>query len=749
MAHKFVGQRTSRMEGPDKVTGAARYAADYVLPGMAWGRILRSPYPHARILSIDTAAARALPGVYAVVTGKDFPYYAGRAIRDHAVLAVDTVRFVGDRVAAVAAQTRDIAEQALSLIEVEYEELPAVFDVDAALAPGAPPVHEQPKSYAGAFTHPQEPDLPNVCAYMRWQHGELDAGFAAADRVFEHTFRTPTEHHGYIEPHAVLARVDADGRAEVWASNKSPYMLRAQLAACFGVEPTTIKLHNLHIGGDFGGKGSQMEAPVAYLLAREAGRPVKLVMSYTEELMAANARHAARIDIKTGVRSDGTITAMRVDLKFNGGAYGAYKPLPSLNLHGADQAASCYRVPAIDIHSTVVYTNTIPGGHMRSPGCPQTMFAVEAQFDLIARALGMDPAAFRLKNVLREGDASPTGVQWPTVRAAETLQAALRESGYYERRGKEPNVGFGIAMYERGVVGGDSSCRIELATDGKITVLLPIGDPGQGTFTAVQQFVAEALGMPPAQVGIRIADTDELPFDFGVGGCRTTYAIGQTVMNAVAALREKLTPIAAAALGCDAQALTWERGRASGNGRDIDLVDLAARADGPVAVQVYEKLGLFPENADTNFTAQVAEVEVDAETGQVRVRRITSAHDVGTIVNPEAHQGQIEGGMLMGLGFALMSEHRMEDGQPLALHLGDYKIPCIADIPELKTVLLERPQGPGPFNCGPIAEAANVPAPAAIANAVADAIGAPIMQLPVSAERVYGLLQPTRRPQAA
>ena len=300
-------------------------------------------------------------------------------------------------------------------------------DVDAALAPGAPQVHTDPKSYAGAFTHPAEPKLPNVCGYMRWQHGELDAGFAAADQLFEHTFHTPTEHHGYIEPHAVLADVKPDGRGEVWASNKSPYMLRAQLAACFGVEGAGIKLHNLHIGGDFGGKGSQMEAPVAYLLSREAGRPVKLVMSYTEELMAANARHAARVDIKTGVKRDGTITAMHVDLKFNGGAYGAYKPMPNLNLHGADQAASCYRVPAIDIHSTVVYTNTIPGGHMRSPGCPQTMFAVEAQFDIIARALGMEVAGI---SMLTNWAA---GLKPQTLHHAEVVEVGKTASLYLAR----------------------------------------------------------------------------------------------------------------------------------------------------------------------------------------------------------------------------------------------------------------------------------------------------------------------------
>jgi CO/xanthine dehydrogenase Mo-binding subunit len=741
MSLKVVGKATPRVEGPEKVTGRARYAADYTLPDMLWGRILRSPYPHARIVRIDTAAARALPGVHAVLSGQEHPYYAGRAIRDHAVLAVDKVRFIGDRVAAVAAETRAIAEEALALIEVEYEELPAVFDVQDALRPDAPRVHDDPKSYAGAFSHPAEPQLPNVCAYMRWNHGDLDAGFAQADEVFEHTFRTPMEHHGYLEPHAVLARVDPDGRSEIWASNKSPYMLRAQIATCFGVEPATIKLHNLSIGGDFGGKGSPMEAPLAYLLARESGRPVKLVMSYTEELMAANARHPSTITVRTGVKRDGTITALHLDARFNSGAYGAYKPLPTLNLHGADQAASCYRVPAIDIHSTVVYTNTLPGGHMRSPGAPQTIFAVEAQFDLIARALGLDPAEFRRRNVLRPGDASATGVQWPTVRAKETLEAALEASGYFARRGKEPWTGFGIAMYERGVVGGDSSCKIELAPDGTITAVLPIGDPGQGTFTAVQQFVGEALDLPPGEVQIRIADTDELPFDFGVGGCRTTYAVGRTVMKAVDALREKLAPVAAQTLAAEAGTLEWRGGSAYAEGRSASLADLARRAGETVSVQVYEKLGLFPDTPDTNFTAQVAEVAVDPETGKVTVRRVTSAHDVGTVVNPAGHQGQIEGGMLMGLGLGVMSEHRMDEGKPLALNLGDYKLPSIADIPELTTVLLERPEGPGPYNCGPIAEAANVPAPAAIANAVADAIGVPIFELPVTAERVYGLLK--------
>lgn len=740
---KFVGKASGRVEGPEKVTGTARYAADVDLPGMLWGKILRSPVPHARIRSIDVSRARELPGVHCVLTGADHQHYAGRAIKDQPVLCWDKVRFVGDRVAAVAADSADIAEQALGLIEVEYDELPAVFDIESATAEGAPAVHDDPKGYENAFTHPEEPDLPNVCAYMRWQHGEMDAGFAAADHVFEHSFRTPLEHHGYIEPHACVVDV-RDGEVHAWASNKSPYMLRLQLAHAFKLDPASVHVHTSYVGGDFGGKGSPMDAPVAYLLSQAAGRPVKLVMKYTEELMAANARHPSIIRLRTGVKADGTLTAMHADCLFNSGAYGAYKPLPNINLHGADQVASCYRVPAIDIHSTVVYTNTLCGGHMRSPGAPQVVFAAEAQFDIIARELGMDPAEFRLRNVLQQGDTGPTGIRWEVVRAEETLRAALEAAGWDQPR--EPNVGMGIGMYERATVGGDSACKLSVDRDGKLRLRASISDPGQGIFTAMQSFLAEDLGVEPADISLSMSDTDELPFDFGVGGSRTTYALGKTVLDAAAELRQRLTPAAAELLGAEAGAVEWQPGLARAGGQQVSFADVAARAaaEAPVEVMVHNALPLMPDIADTNFTAQVAIVHVDPETGQVTVRKIISAHDVGTIVNPVSHQGQIDGGMMMGLGLGVMSEHRLQDGQPLALHLGDYKIPCMRDIPELETILLERPSGPGPFNCGPIAEAANVPTPAAIANAVAEVLGEPVMELPVTAERVYEMLRRRR-----
>ncbi|RLA09876.1 MAG: hypothetical protein DRQ54_01235, partial [Gammaproteobacteria bacterium] len=517
MTRKFVGQATARLDGPAKVTGKSQYSADVDLPGMLRGKILRSPYPHARILSIDTSAAEALPGVHAVITGQEKEYLIGRAICDLPVLAGSEVRFIGDRVAAVAAENTDIAERALDLIEVEYEELPAVFTIDEAIAEDAYSVHQDMPGYEGAFHHPASPKVANLSAYMNWQHGDMDAAMAEADQVFEHEFETPFEHHGYLEPNASVADVKADGSCDIWSSNKSPYMLRMQLAKCFELPAENFQVHMNCIGGDFGGKGNPFDAPVAYLLSKTTGRPVKVVMTYTEELMAANGRHASKIKLCTGVTNSGKICAMHLDGWFNTGAYAAFKPLPTLNLHGVDQAGSCYRIPAIDLNSNIVYTNTLPAGHMRAPGGPQVMFAVEAQFDLIAKALNLDPAEFRMLNLLDQGDTAPTGQQWVTVRAKETLQAALDAANWNERE-RGTGVGYGIGMYERGTIGGDCSARLILTDKGEITVEVPIPDPGQGTYTAVQQMVAEAIDGQLDQVTIKPVSTSNLPFDFGVGG---------------------------------------------------------------------------------------------------------------------------------------------------------------------------------------------------------------------------------------
>ena len=721
MTNQVVGQPTPRVEGPDKVTGRQRFSADITMDGILWGKILRSPHAHAKILNIDTSRAEKVPGVYAVITGTQHPRLIGRTMKDLPVLAYEKVRFIGERVAAVAAETSAAASQALELIDVLYEELEPVFDVKSALSPGAPIVHDDPLSYAGAYAHPERPDLPNLCSYARWSSGELAAAFASADHISSNTFHTQKQHHVYMEPHACIVSVQPDGGADVWASNKSPYALRGQLATSLEVEPASIRVHPMTVGGDFGGKGSPMDAPVAYLLSQNSGRPVKIVMSYEEELLAANTRHPSEITVKTGFMRDGTLAALEVDAYFDSGAYGAFKAVPNVNLHAMELTASCYRLPAFDVKSYVGYTNVVPSGHMRSPGGPQIAFAVESQLNIVSTELGIDPAELRMKNLLQPGDAAPNGERWVNIKAVETLQAALDAIGWNEP--KPPNVGRGLAMYERGAIGGDSSCKLVLHEDASLTLILPIPDPGQGGATAMQQIAAEHLGVEPTRIAVKSVSTAELPFDLGIGGSRTTFALGITVAQAAETLMARLKETAGAASFNEAASA------------------VVAANGGDVTIDVYRKIPILLDPPTTEFTAQAAEVEVDVDTGQVTVLRVVTAHDVGTIINPAGHQGQIIGGAIQGFGMAMMEEMAISDGKPIALHLGDYKIPSIMDIPILETVLVPRDDGPGPFNSGAIAEAANVPTAAAIANAVHDAIGKPIHTLPLSPEHVLDLLR--------
>ena len=740
-----VGHHTPRVDGPAKVTGKTQYSADISVPGILWGAILRSPLAHAKIVKIDTSKAEKLPGVKAVITSENVGrLLIGRYLRDMPVLAFDKVRFIGERVAAVAATDKDTAEEALSLIEVEYQELPGVYDANAAITPGAPNVHDDPRGYPNSYTDAEQPDLPNVCAFGHWHHGDFEASMKEADEVIEHSFRVPAEHHGYIEPHAVVVSYDqSTGRAEIWPSNKSPYALRGQLATALEIAPDTLDVHSTSIGGDFGGKGTPMDSPVAFLLSKAAGAPVKLVMSYTEELMAANTRHGGVINVTLGVKKDGRICALKAEGVFNGGAYGAHKPLPNVNLHGADQVGSCYRVPAMDTTSTIAYTNMVSGGHMRAPGAPQFTFAVERTLDMAAQRLAIDPGEFRLINVLDNNDHPHSAAEGSTVRAKETLQKAL-EAGDWGSSKESRYIGRGIAMYERGAIGGNSSMKIGLASDGQITIHVPIPDPGQGGYTVVQQIAAEVLGVPASQINIVTAPPGMLPFDMGVGGSRTTYAVGKTAMDSAAALQARLKQVATTRLEVPEDQMSWEGATLVAGTQKITLAELGSWAQeiegAPIEVDIVVELPVFPNSA-MSFTAQVAEVEVDPETGKINLRRMVTAHDIGVIVNPVGHQGQIEGAFVMGMGYGLMAELPSEEGRITTLHLGDYKLPTQADLPELVTVLLRGEEGPVPFGGQSIAEASNVPAAAAIANAVSDAIGIQLDQLPVSAERVYQALQ--------
>ena len=723
------------VQGIGKTTGAALYAMDAQAPGMLWAKLLRSPLPHARIVRIDATRAARAPGVRLVLTGADVPDVRyGRRYRDLPILARDVVRFIGDRVAAVAGDDEESVERALALIEVEYEELPAVFDAAEALTEGAPVVHPEARSYFG-YEVP-EGMHPNVVARDFHEKGDVEAGFASADVVVEHTFRVPRTHQAYIEPHCAFALVDEEGVLQLWAPNKNPHGIRNAIATAVDLPPERVVLNPVQVGGDFGGKGATLEEPIVCLLAMRTGRPVKMVMDHPEELTAAAPRHAGTMTLRTGVTRDGDIVAHEMRGVFDSGGYGGVRP--GAPLGGAMHGAGLYRCPNARTEALRVYTNNIPGGQARAPGEPQGFFAAESHVDLVARAIGMDPAEFRLRNVIVEGDATMAGDLLEGVRAKETLQAALDASGYYAPR--EPGVGRGVAMAFRGTGTGDSAARITLHPDGRVVIGTPVFDQGTGAYTIARQVVAEELGLDPDDVDIELLDTAHSPFDSGIGGSRGTNIVTGSMYGAAQAVKRALGDLAAEAAG-------WPSADVDVEGRDLVLradgrrrpwPELLAEVGRPVSAETTFSAERAPL---TGFVAQVAETSVDPDTGRVELRRLTTAHDVGRIINPIGHQGQINGGVMHGVGYGLMEEIVVEGGKVTTTTFADFKIPNIEDIPELRTVLLEPQQGVGPYGIKGIGENPLTPVAPAIANAVEDAVGVRVKELPVSAEKVYAALR--------
>ncbi|MGH7825156.1 MAG: xanthine dehydrogenase family protein molybdopterin-binding subunit [Candidatus Binatia bacterium] len=744
MAFKVVGKPLPRIEGVGKVTGQTRYAADLPFERLLWAKVLRSQIPHGRIVKLDTAKAKGLAGVHAVLTGDDVTnVFVGTRIKDQPVLVNDRVRFVGDAVAAVAADTEEIAEEALTLIDVEYEVLPCVNDPVEALQPGAPLIHEDRLKYKNAPQIPEGISPRNLQSFTQWKNGDLEAGFQRATRVFEHTFRTPLSHHGYIEPHACTVQVYSDGRVEVWAANKGPWGLRSQMAEDFGVPKEKIKIHIIHVGGDFGAKASLIDVPVAYFLSKATGHPVKLVFDYTEEILAGGHRHPAVVTLRTGIEEDGTLAAIRATIYFSGGAYGSQKANPQVTVLGGRRLASMYRVPAIRVDTYCAYTNQVPCTQTRTPGSPQIVFAFESQMDIIAREMGLDPVDLRRRNILQNGDSSPMGDKWQHILVRETLERAVKASGWKKGAGGK-NRGLGIALYERGTPEGKASAAITLEADGKINILTGVPDVGPGFYTIIQQMVCETLAVPPERVGVKFEDTDSLPFDPGTGGSKQTNTSGHAVHKAAREVREKLVSLAARQLDCRTEEINQQGGKFTGPDKKSISVDeamaLAVKENGG---PLFHLTNYEPKDMPkvTAFAAQVAEVEVDPTTGKIRVLKLTTAHDTGVVLNHLTLQGQVDGAVINGLGFALMEDNTVVDGKIMTVNLGDAKLPCIGDVPKLNTVLIESATGPTPFAGKAIAENPNVPTAAAIANAVADAVGARIYDLPLTAEKVYWALR--------
>ncbi|HWO73458.1 MAG TPA: xanthine dehydrogenase family protein molybdopterin-binding subunit [Dehalococcoidia bacterium] len=749
--YAVIGKPIARPDGVDKVTGRARYAADYFLPGTLWGKTLHSPYPHARILRIDTSAARRLPGVHAVITAADIdsgPW--GRAIKDMPVLARDRVRFAGERVAAVAADDEDVAQQALDLIEVEYEELPAVFDPLEAMSESAPLLHPDFGAYPGG--RPLERPT-NVYSSAVNERGDLERGFAEADVIVEGEYTTPRQHHAYLEPQTVLVQVEGE-TVRVWACSKAPYDTRNAMAVAIELPAERIVFNHTYIGGDFGGKATPANLPVCYFLARATGRPVIMVHDYVEEFMAANPRHSTVIRLRTGVKRDGTITAHHVQAYVNTGAYAGYKPLGIIG--GGVRAATGgpYRIPNLRLESHEIYTNTVPCGHMRSPGEPQGAFALESHIDEVARAIGMDPLEFRLRNVVVDGDEMPLGHVHHDLKGRETLLAAAEAAGYARPSREGPVaarvapaaegavlIGRGIAICDRAPGGGVGTAEVTLQPDGTVIVGTAVFDQGTGTYATQEAIVAEALQVPPERIRFQYWATGNLEFDSGIGGMRATRVNTMVAFEAAQDAKRQLLALAAERLAWpeDKIVLRGDEIRRLDQEEAVRWPDLLFEAGRSVTGRAHvEERG---RSEVTCFAAQIAEVSVDPETGEVKLLSLTTAHDTGQVVNPIGHQGQINGGLMQGIGYGLMEELEVEDGRVTTLSFGDYKVPTARDIPALKTVLLESDSGVGPFQVKGIGETPNIPTAAAIANAVADACGVRIRDLPITAEKVYRALR--------
>jgi carbon-monoxide dehydrogenase large subunit len=739
MAFKSVNKAVPRIEGADKVSGKMRYAADIECPAALAAKILRSPLPHARIVSVDASKALKLRGVRTIITGADVAgVMVGLRMKDMPLLATDRVRYVGEPVAAVAADSDEVAEEALNLIDVQYQELPFVTDPVAAIRPGAPVLHDNPAAYKNAPE--RDIELPNVQSYGKWSNGDLEAGFQKAARVFEHTFRTPLGFHGYIEPHACTVQINDDGRVEIWASNKAPFTLRSRFARDLGLDEERVKVHILPVGGDFGGKTSVVEAPVCYFLAKKTGKPVRMVLEYSEELTAISHRHPAVITLRTGVDGDGKLCAMQVRAVFSGGGYAALKANAEVTVQGPRRAASYYRIPAIQVETLCVYTNQVPCTQTRTPGSPQTTFAVESHIDIIARDLGIDPVEFRMKNLLDDGEATPFGQKLKGIVVKETLKKALDTAGW--KKPKAKNTGRGVAVYERPSGAGKSGAAITIESNGGVDVHLGVPDVGPGIHTVVQQIVSEVLDLPMQRVNIRVENTDSSPFDSGTGGSKSTNSVGTAAYQAVSEIKEKIIALAAARLGCKPEDLQMLNGRYAAPGQKAvpfaELMRLAVEQnhDAITHLSIYE-----PSRAPiTSFAAQVAEVDVDPGTGQVKVKKLTTVHDSGTVLNHLSYTGQIDGGVITGLGFALMEDNSLIDGKMATANLGEFKMATCADVPKLTTVLMQDATGPTPYQGKAIAEIPNVPTAAAIANAIQDAVGVRLYDLPLTSEKVYGAL---------
>jgi CO/xanthine dehydrogenase Mo-binding subunit len=756
-----VGQSVRRVDAVSKVTGEWVFGADFRLPGMLHGKAVRSPFPHARVVHIDLEPARRVPGVRAVVTGKDAPYVHGSAIRDEPFLAGSEVRYAGEPVAAVAAVSEEAAVEAADRVRVEYEELPGIFDPLEAMRPGALLVHPDLGSYDREPVFVPYPGT-NIVNHAKIRRGDVARGFRESDEVFEDVFTTQWIQHAPIEPHAAVAQVTADGRVTIWANTQSPYNFLREMAQALGLPQSRVRVIGLGVGGGFGSKLYPRLEPVAVALAMHAGgRPVKLTYTREEEFTACVTKHPAHIVLKTGAKRDGTLVARQITAVFNTGGYADTGPLVSRN--GAFSGTGPYRLPHVWVDSYAVYTHNPLGGAFRGYGVPQLTWAHESQMDMMAHRLGLDPVEVRWRNLFDRGDRTCTGeVLSESVGIKATLRQALAASArpLPPRASRHVVRGRGIAtMHKLTYTPTTSTAVVKLNADGSVHLLSSSVELGQGAYTALAQIVAERLGIPLERVTMAWPDTDYTPYDQSTSGSRTVFHMGNALLRAVADVARQLCELAAPILDVPVDRLEVRdggvavRGEAAVRKTFAELIHGRYGARGaslqghgtftpPSALPPDPETGQSPKvSAFWMYASHVADVEVDTETGRVRVLRIVAAHDVGHAINPAGVEAQIEGGVVQGLGATLHEEMLVRDGVVTNPSLVEYKLPTTRDVPEIVPIIVEDPHGEGPYGAKGLGEPVLAASSPAIANAVFNATGVRITDLPITPERVYRALR--------
>ncbi|MBP5856856.1 xanthine dehydrogenase family protein molybdopterin-binding subunit [Marivibrio halodurans] len=736
---RVVGKRPVRPDGIDKVTGRARFGADTVAPGMLHGAILRSPHAHARIKSIDTAKAEALEGVKAVVTRDDFPIHDAvkedRGLLDILVncMAREKALYDGHAVAAVAATDKITARKALKLIEVEYEVLGHVIDEDLAMAPDAPILHDD-LGYDYGKGKPS-----NVAGRTEIGHGDVDAGFAAADRVVERSFKTGAAHQGYIEPHACLANIGADGRGELWCCTQGHFMVRDTVTQLLGMDVSNLRVTASEIGGGFGGKTAVFIEPVAVALSRKAGKPVKIVMDRHEVFRATGPTASASLWVKVGAKADGTITAADALLKYQGGAFQG-SPVDM----GAMAAFACYNLENVRAVGYDIVTNRPKQAAYRAPGAPMAAFAVESVMTELADALGIDPIDFRLKNAARDHSKSSYGPTYNEIGLVETLEAAKATEHYNSPLG--PNQGRGVACGFWFNFGGQTAVTLNVNLDG--TAALSVGTPDiGGSRASMCAMAAEELGIDYDDIYAIIGDTASLGYNDVTDGSRATFASGLATIQAARQVKERMCARAARIWGIPEDAVKWEGGAAVPSGPNAgdhaplsfrDIAKMAGETGGPIAGH-HE---ISAEGAGPSFATHIVDAEIDRETGRIDVKRYTVVQDAGKAVHPAYVEGQFQGGAVQGIGWALNEEYIYSDKGVLE-NAGflDYRVPVASDLPMIETVIVEKPNPGHPYGVRGVGETSIVPPMGAIANAVSAAAKVRATEIPMSPPRMLKLLR--------